>query len=210
MKINILIVVGLLVFASAQAASVKVIALFSNKAMLQVEGEQKILKVGESLKGVKLVAANGRYAEVEINSNVMRLTLNQSIQGNFKKPELSQVRIYPNNQGLYFTEGKINRSTVKFLVDTGATFVTMSAQVARRLNIDYRKGVQSHAQTASAIVPIWQIKLASVTVGGITVRNVDASIIEQTPLTEVLLGNSFLKHTTLQRSGSVLSLEKRF
>ena len=200
----------LIMLTSAHAASVKVIALFSNKAMLKIEGEQKILKVGESLKGVKLVAANGRYAEVEINNSVKRLTLNQSIQSNFKKPEISQVRIYPDQQGMYFIKGKINQSPVNFLVDTGATYVTMSALLAKKLKIDYRKGIQSYAQTASAVVPVWQVKLDSVTVGDITIRSVDASIIENTQLSAVLLGNSFLKHTKLQRSGVSLNLEKKF
>ena len=210
MKVFITLVFLLVAFTSVEAATVKVIALFSNKAMLQIEGEQKILKVGESLKGVKLIAANGRYAEVEIDNRVKRLTLNQSIQGNFKKPELSKVRIYPDSQGMYFVKGKINRSPVNFLVDTGATYVTMSGQLARQLKIDYRRGVQSYAQTASAVVPVWQIKLSSVTVGEIVLRDVEASVIENTQLPEVLLGNSFLKHTKLQRSGASLNLEKRF
>ena len=97
-------IVLLLLFTTAlaaQAAGVKVIALFTNKALLQVGEQQKIVKSGETFEGVMLQSASGRGAVVVIDGETMTLGLNQSIAGNFKKPNLDKVRIVPDAQGQY-------------------------------------------------------------------------------------------------------------
>ena len=195
---------------SADEASVKVIALFTNKALIQVGSKQKIIKKGETFEDVTLISANGRGAVVEIDGERLELGLNQSIAGNFKKPDRNSLKIYPDAQGMYLTDGRINGQFTRFLVDTGATFVTISGDKARKLGIDFYRGVPSKAQTASAIIPVWNIKLKSVRVGDIKLRDIDAMVIEGNQPFEVLLGNSFLSKTSLQRAGSVLEIKKRY
>ena len=134
----------------------------------------------------------------------------QSIAGNFKKPERANLRIYPDSVGMYFVDGEINGQKTSFLVDTGATFVTLSGSKARSLDIDFRKGIAETVQTASAMVQAWIVKLDSVSVGGIRVSNVDATVIAGNQPAEVLLGNSFLQHTQMRKAGAVLELKKRF
>lgn len=201
-----------MLLGSAQAGDVKVkvIALFADKAMLQVGDKQKIVIKGETFEGVLLKSASGRGAVVVIDGNEMKLGLNQSIAGNFKKPERSSLKIYPDAIGMYYVKGKINGQSTRFLVDTGATFVTLSGNKARSLKIDFRKGRRSTAQTASAIVQVWQVQLKSVSIGGIQVRDVEATVIAGDQPHDVLLGNSFLSHTRIQQAGSVLEIQKRF
>jgi aspartyl protease family protein len=203
----------LLVLATAvalAAGDVKVVALFSGKALLQVGDRQKIVAAGETFEGVLLKSASGRGAVVVIDGEEMELGLNRTIAGNFKKPDRSSLRIYPDSLGMYYIDGKINGEATRFLVDTGATFVTLSGRKARSLKIDYRRGIPGTAQTASSIVSVWQVKLDSINVGDIEVLNVDATVIAGDRPAEVLLGNSFLKHTRMQNAGSVLELKKRF
>ena len=197
-------------FTVAADAEVKVIALFYDKALLQVGDKQKIVKKGETFEGVFLESASGRGAVVVIDGNRLKLGLNQSIAGNFKKPDRSSMKIYPDSLGMYYVKGAINGQPTRFLVDTGATFVTMSGRKARSLKIDYRRGIRSTAQTAAAIVPVFQIKLESVSIGGIRLPNVDATVIAGDQPAEVLLGNSFLRHTRMQKAGSVLEIRQRF
>ena len=197
-------------FASGSDAEVRVIALFYDKALLQVGDKQKIVKKGENFEGVLLESASGRGAVVVIDGNRLKLGLNQSIAGNFKKPDRSSMKIYPDSQGMYYVKGAINGQPTRFLVDTGATFVTMSGRKARSLKIDYLRGIRSTAQTAAAIVPVFQVKLESVSIGGIRLPNVDATVIDGDQPTDVLLGNSFLQHTRMQKAGSVLEIKKRF
>ncbi|MBT8435631.1 MAG: retroviral-like aspartic protease family protein [Gammaproteobacteria bacterium] len=197
-------------FAMATDASVKVIALFADKALLQVNGEQKIVKKGETFEGVLLESASGRGAVVVIDGNRVKLGLNQAIAGNFKKPDRSSLKIYPDRIGMYYVKGTINGQSTRFLVDTGATLVTMSGRKARSLDIDFRKGIPGTAQTAAAVVPVYKVKLKSVSIGGIRVPNVDATVIAGDQPSEVLLGNSFLRHTQIQKAGSVLEIKQRF
>ena len=196
--------------ALAADSGVKVIALFADKALLQVGEQQKIVIKGETFEGVLLESASGRGAVVVIDGKRQKLGLNQSIAGNFKKRNRTRMKIYPDSLGMYYVKGKINGVATRFLVDTGATFVTMSGNHAKRLKIDYRKGKYSSAQTASAVVPVWQIRLASVSIGGIELKNVDATVIAGEQPFDVLLGNSFLRHTSIQQAGAVLEIEKRY
>jgi len=206
-----LLILNLGISAAAAADNgVRVIALFADKALLQVGDQQKIVNKGETFEGVLLESASGRGAVVVIDGNRQKLGLNQSIAGNFKKPDRTRMKIYPDALGMYYVKGEINGVATRFLVDTGATLVTMSGSHASRLNIDYRKGVYSSAQTASAVVPVWQIKLASVSIGGIELKNVEASVIAGDQPVDVLLGNSFLRRTSIQQVGSVLEIEKRY
>jgi aspartyl protease family protein len=196
--------------ALAADPGVKVIALFADKALLQVGEQQKIVNKGETFEGVLLESASGRGAVVVIDGKRQKLGLNQSIAGNFKKRDRARMKIYPDSLGMYYAKGKINGVAMRFLVDTGATFVTLSGNHAKRLKIDYRKGKYSSAQTASAVVPVWQIRLASVSIGGIELKNVEATVIAGEQPFDVLLGNSFLRHTSIQQAGAVLEIEKRY
>lgn len=195
---------------AADATTVRVIALFTNKALLEVDGQQKVVSKGETFSGVFLQSASGRGAVVVIEGKTMDLELNKTIAGNFKKRKKISLRIVPNTHGMYFTRGTINGKSTNFLVDTGATHVTMSGREAKSLNIDFKKGVRSHAQTAAAVVPVWQVKLDTVEVGGIKLNNISATVIDGDHPSEVLLGNSFLRHTRIEQAGSVLEISKRY
>ena len=190
--------------------SVRAIALFTDKALLEVNGEQKVVSKGETFSGVLLQSASARSATVVIEGETLDLKPNQEIAGNFKKREKVSLRITPDDRGMYYTRGKINGYSINFLVDTGATNVTLSGQLARRLKIDFKQGVRGRAQTASGIVTSWNVRLASVDVGGIKLSNVPATVIDGEHPAQVLLGNSFLSHTRMQKAGSTLEISKRF
>ncbi len=202
----------LLMAVSGQAAGigVKVIALFADKAYLEIGGKKKVVSKGETFEGVTLISASGRGAVVVIDGETIKLKLNQTIAGNFKKPIRDSLKIYPNSQGMYFVKGSINGQPTSFLVDTGATFVTMSGNKARALGIDFHKGIRGTAQTAAAVVQVWRISLDRVDIGDIGVRNVDATVIEGQHPSDVLLGNSFLRHTRIQQVGPALEIHKRY
>ncbi len=203
-------VTAVLMSAPVAAMNIKVIALFTNKAMLKIDGEQKIVSKGETFKGVKLISASGRGAVVSIDGKQRKLGMNQSIQGNFKAAKRKTSRIYPDSLGMYFVKGKINGHATPFLVDTGATYVTMSSLHAKKVGIDYLKGTKSYSQTATETVPVWQVRLKSITVGRIRLNNIEASVIEGSQPDTVLLGNSFLSRTQLQRKGTVMELHKKY
>jgi aspartyl protease family protein len=94
--------------------------------------------------------------------------------------------------GHYWAEASVNGAAVRFLVDTGATAVALTAADARRLgldtdNLDYRVNVT----TADGKTRAASVKLASITIAGARVNDVEALVLES-GLQTSLLGMSYL------------------
>lgn len=94
--------------------------------------------------------------------------------------------------GHYWANADVNGSAVRFLVDTGATAVALTATDAQRLGLDLAKlsyGVP--VTTADGKTMAAQVKLRSVTIAGARVENVDALVLKS-GLETSLLGMSYL------------------
>jgi aspartyl protease family protein len=98
---------------------------------------------------------------------------------------------------------------VRFLIDTGATMITLPARDALRLGIDYRKGQRGLSNTANGTVSVYRVNLDTVRLGDIELQSVDAVIIEG-GLDTALLGMSFLNRVEMKREGSTMTLTRRF
>ena len=210
---RLLIMAAILIVAtqiSAAEPMVRVMALFSNKAMLQINGKNHILKKGQKLKGVTLLTANGRAATIRFDNGLEKtLGLNQSIQQGYKKPVTNKMTLYANRSGMFMTGGRINGQTTKFMVDTGATYVALSSTEADKLNLEFKSAPKVKLQTANEVASGWLINLESVKVGEIQVPQVKAVVMEgDTP--HVLLGMSFLQHLKMERNGTAMTLEQKF
>lgn len=116
----------------------------------------------------------------------------------------SMVAITRDSSGHFFAEGMINGEPVVFLVDTGATDVAVGENMAKALGLDY--GPQVVVMTAAGPVTAWRTRLDRVSLGGISLTNVRATI-TRAPMSEVLLGMSFLKHFNLTTQGEQLIIE---
>src|SRR6516225_3432102 len=57
------------------------------------------------------------------------------------------VMVPADGRGHFVTDGQVNRLPIRFAVDTGATFVTLSARDASRLGLAYGKGGQGLMET---------------------------------------------------------------
>ncbi len=203
----------LLVTNVAEAAeSISLQALFKDKAIIVVDGARRVLKSGEeSPEGVKLLATDTQEekAEIEIGGKQETLRLGVVIAG-FASKGKGSVTLYPETNGHYFADGLVNGAPVRFMVDTGATIIGMNSIVANRIGIDYRKqGRPGFVSTAGGTMPTYYVKLNSVTVGDITMYNVDASIVEGSSPREALLGMSFLGHLNMKRDIEKMELSER-
>jgi aspartyl protease family protein len=186
-------------------------ALFEGRAMLTIDGQQRLLRVGEtSAEGVRLVAANAREAVIEIDGRRRTLGLSSAVGGSFSAPQKRQLATQRNAAGEYRVAGTINGRQLTLLVDTGANVIALNGGEARRLGIDYRlRGTPSRVQTASGVVDAWSITLDRVEVAGIVVRNVAASVIEGAHPDPALLGMSWLARAGMREERGVLYLEER-
>ena len=145
---------GLLVALAGTAGAVERVSvqgLFSGMAVVLVDGRQHMLRVGQSTpEGVRLVSADSTRAVVEVDGRQMSLQLGSEGHTDIAVPATSEVRIPRDTSGMYRTTGSINGQTVDFIVDTGATRVTLNAREARRLGIDFRvQGDAAGVLTAS-------------------------------------------------------------
>jgi aspartyl protease family protein len=210
MKNILLIFAMLLAWPLYAVERVVVQGLFSGKALLEIDGKSRIMRTGErSPEGVLLIYADSRYAEIESGGERQRLTLGATINSQFSAAKKHEVTIPRGVDGMYRIGGAINGRGVDFLVDTGATSVALSSELAQRVGINYRKvGRKGLAETAAAVVPAYSVVLDKVEVGQIAIPNVDAIIIEGSKPSQPLLGLSFLKRIELTQAGSIIKLSK--
>ena len=112
----------------------RVVGLFSGKAMVEIDGQNRLLRVGKrSPEGVLLISATAREAVIEVDGKRSSYTLGSHVGSGFAKPDSREVQIWRDRQGAYRTVGSINGQTTDLLVDTGATSVAMSEVEAKRL-----------------------------------------------------------------------------
>jgi len=186
--------------------------ILGEKAVLFVDGERKMVSVGKPpFRGVRLLRVLPDAVEVNVDGQPRRLTLggNLSVSGPIKVRESVTVTVPRDKSGMYSSIGSINGLTVKMLVDTGASTVAMNEGHARRLGVDYRvRGQPVYVGTASGVARAHQVNLKKVTLGGITLRNVPAVVIEGRFPVQVLLGMSFLGQLDVQHQGTLMRLKK--
>lgn len=99
------------------------------------------------------------------------------------------------NEGGHFAgRFRINGKPLDSMIDTGATFVTMSESTARSLGYGGNElNFRYEVSTANGKVKAAKISLKSIEIGTVAVRNVDAMVIRGKMLQYPLIGMSFLK-----------------
>lgn len=190
--------------------------LFKDKVVVTIDGKQQILKKNKlTPEGVKLIKSNSKEAIIEIDGISKIFTLDEKIGNTFKttsddKNTISirkRAIIKGDANGMYLTKGQINGKTVEFLIDTGATYVSMSSDLAKQLKIKYEKGNKIQLETAKGMSIAYEIKLKKVKVGDIELYNILGVVSDDMP-SITLLGMSFLRKLDMKRKGKTMILEK--
>ncbi len=216
------ITLGLLVSTGAIALDVNVVGLFPNKAVVQIEGGAlRTLSVGQKINDdIVLLSVERDGATFDIQGRRVALALGPArkqtspVATNYPTaasyPSAANYAKVPTSErGDMVADGEVNGMRVRFVVDTGASFITLPAREASRLGVNYQNGEKTMMETANGDVLGYRIKLDTVRVGDIAVHNVDAVIIEGKSLSSALLGMSFLNRVDIKREGAILTLTKR-
>jgi aspartyl protease family protein len=199
-------------FAFAQSVALQ--GMLGSKALLIVDGSApKTVAPGETFMGVKVVSTAGDTAVIEVGGRRATLRVGESPAsvgaGGPAPAGGSRIVLTAGEGGHFMTDGRVNGQQVRFVVDTGATSVAMSENEAKRLGLKYKEGRLAMASTANGNVTMWQVKLASVRVGDVEVREVDASVLPA-DMPFILLGNSFLSRFQMKRENDQMVLERRY
>lgn len=94
--------------------------------------------------------------------------------------------------GLFYVHATVNGMPVKFVLDTGATLVVLTAQDARRLGLSGTSaGVTDSMETAAGTSSIARVTLDRIKVAGHSVDDVEAAVVPR-GLKTSLLGQNLL------------------
>ena len=115
-----------------------------------------------------------------------------------------QVFLKRNRQGHYVTSGSINGKKVVFLIDTGASEVSIPQQLANKLGL--KAGVSQPRSTANGTIKVYMTRLNELSVGELSFSDIRASINPHMKGETILLGMSALKTIEFHQRGDVLTL----
>ena len=199
---------------AAWSQTVSLQGMLGNRALLIVDhGAPKTVAPGDSWKGVKVLSTQGDQATVEAGGQRFTLRVGEapaSVGGaGGGSGGATRIVLTAESGGHFMANGAINGRAAYFMVDTGASMVSMAARDAERFGIDYKGGQPVQLGTANGPALAWRVKLGSVRVGDVEVREVDA-VVSQQPMPFVLLGNSFLTRFQMRRDNDQMVLERRY
>ena len=113
------------------------------------------------------------------------------------------VKLVSNGQGHFVASGHINGQPVDFMLDTGATDVSIPASLAERLKLE--KGFGVTLSTANGLSEGYRTRIDRLQLGDIVLRDVRALVAPGLHGDQVLLGMSALnKLEFTQRGGTML------
>jgi len=138
-----------------------------------------------------------RYLERQTNPN-------QNLDFGGLTGNEAKVTLLQNRQGHYIVGGEINNYPATFILDTGATSISIPGKLAQKIGLS--KGFPVRTKTANGDITVYRLSLDSVRVGPIMLRGIQAHINPHMKGDEVLLGMSFLKHLDMLQKGKEITL----
>jgi len=154
MRIHAHFLGAVLAASAAHATDVNVIGLFPGKAVITVNrGAPRTISVGEKTsEGVVLISSDSKGAVLEIDGKRQTIEMGQHFASATEASGRQSVRLAADEQGHFIVDGAVNGGYVRFMVDTGATMVSMSAADAQRLGID-RNAERQHRTAHGLAAP---------------------------------------------------------
>jgi len=120
-----------------------------------------------------------------------------------KRPK--NLSIEQGSGGHYFLDSEVNGKAVTFVIDTGATYVSLPQSFADQAKLDCGKTVTM--QTANGLATGCATVIDSLTVGEFLIRKVDAVIIPN--LQQPLLGMNVLQRFSISQEGRRMIISER-
>jgi clan AA aspartic protease (TIGR02281 family) len=151
-----------------------------------------------------------QHLEMKSEGNRMQLKKREHMaarQGNSRADK--EISLSAGKGGVFYAEGQINGKPAHFIIDTGATYVSIGRSDAKRFKIDLTRAEPGQAQAVSGTIKTLRVKLDSVSIGGIQINDVEGVVHEDSGL-PILLGMSFLQHLEMKRDGNRMQLKERF
>jgi aspartyl protease family protein len=131
---------------------------------------------------------------------------NQTLHSQVSADGVREVVLKRNRYGHYVATGAINNIPVVFMLDTGASDISVPQSVADKLGLE--RGPVAYYQTANGKAKAYITRLDNVSLGDIVLQGVRANINPSFHSDEILLGMTFLKHLEFTQQGDTLTLRQ--
>lgn len=122
-----------------------------------------------------------------------------------KKEGKNFAVFYAGHNGHYFAPLTINGVTATGMIDTGASAIAMSTEMARKFGIDALPGTDNKGITANGVIATKNVVVPELDVSGIKMRDVVVSIGINSG---VLIGMSFLKRLSITMKPGMMTISK--
>lgn len=204
---------SLLALQALADTRVNVVGLFSNKAVVSINGSApRTISAGQTVDGVKLISADSESATFMVEGKRQTLKMGQaaSVASGAGPANNDPVSLYADKVGHFYGNLTINGASLKYVVDTGATTVALNSGDAKFAKIDYEKGERIEMSTANGVVNAYLVRLNTLKIGTIILNNVEATVNEGGSPPVVLLGMSALNRLDMKRDNSIMTLTKKY
>lgn len=146
------------------------------------------------------IAAAG-YSEFFPNSassthaqNIVLKESNRTVGKNASSSSQRVKYLKSNQHGHFIGNFKLNGRATTGLIDTGATYIALNEQTARKIGLTPPNSAYTYKiNTANGVVTAAHVQLKNVEIGRVKAINVDAFVLKGESLQSTLIGMSFLK-----------------
>ncbi|PHV12016.1 retropepsin-like aspartic protease family protein [Chitinimonas sp. BJB300] len=198
------------------AAAPVLLATMGNKVSVSFGGKPITMSVGQTMEGVRLVAIGTDSAVFESRGKRRQIGLGQeffasggsSITGTSSSGDT--VTLFDAGSGHFLAQISTGQSSVRGVIDTGATFLSLSSAHAAQLGINYGRDRPVQLSTAQGRKIAWMSKATAIKLEGIPLYEVDVVVTEGNFPEVPLIGMSVLNRLQMLRDGDNMTLRKKY
>lgn len=199
---------------AALAAEPVLLATMGSKASVSFGGKPVTLAVGESRDGVKLVSVGADSAVFESGGKRSTVQLGQGFfaggGGADKGGSANSATLFDVGGGHFMASLGVNGGSVRGMIDTGATALSLSENHARQLNIRFERDRPVRVHTAQGVKIAWLTRIDSLKLEGMTLYGVEALVSDGSFPEVPLIGMTVLNQLQMQRDGDTMVLKKKY
>ncbi|MGQ9686606.1 MAG: retropepsin-like aspartic protease family protein [Thiobacillaceae bacterium] len=217
--VRALAVLCLFVVGAADAqTSVTISGVMGDKALVSVNGgAPRVVRPGESVSGVRLVGIGPQGVEIVLDGRSHVLAIGHGVHvmpgkavADAATAPDGRVVLTADGRGHFSATGTVNGLPVRFMVDTGASLVSLPSSIARQAGVNLSEANPVVINTANGRARAQRVVINSLKLGQISANLVEALVVEDAALSQPLLGMSFLNRTNMLREGDTLVLTQRY
>lgn len=200
---------------AVNAGEPTLLAVMGNKVSVSFGGKPITLQVGGSHEGIKLVAISGESAIFESGGKRSTVQLGQNVYMAGSSVTASndsnrKVTLFDAGRGHFMATLTANGGSAQGLIDTGATFLSLSARHASALGIKPDRTQPVRLSTAQGMTQAWKTRITALKIEGIALYNVEAVVHDSNFPEVALIGMSILNQMDMQRDGDRMTLAKKY